>query len=79
MTAEVDCSLENETCRKLISLGYGRSKKVRLYGEEMQLISDPFPAEDGIAVEAVGSSQTETRRVKLPLSVLQVASSTRVA
>jgi len=79
MTAETDRSLEKETCRKLISLGYGRSKQVRLYGQEMKLISDPFPAEDGISVEAVEPGQTETRRIKLPLSVLQVASSKRAA
>lgn len=79
MTVEIDRSLEKETCRKLVSLGYGRSKKVRLYGREMNLISDPFPAEDGIAVDAVGAGETKARRVKLPLSVLQVASSNRAA
>ena len=79
MTVEIDRSLEEETCRKLISLGYARSKQVRLYGQEMKLTSDPFPAEDGIAVEAVQPGQAETRRVKLPLSVLQVASSRRAA
>jgi len=79
MTAKVDCSLEKETCSKLISLGYGRSKKVRLYGQEMNLTSDPFPAEGGIAVEAVGAGETKTRRIRLPLSVLQVASSKRAA
>jgi hypothetical protein len=79
MTRQVDRSLEKETCRKLISLGYGRSKKVRLYGQEMNLISDPFPAEDGIAVDAVRAGETKTRRVKLPLSVLQVASSNHAA
>lgn len=79
MTAELDRSPESETCRKLISLGYARSKKVRLYGQEMKLVSDPFPAEDGIAVDAVGSHETQSRRIKLPLSVLQVASSKRAA
>lgn len=79
MTADVDHSLETETCKKLISLGYSRSKKVRLYGQEMQLTSDPFPAEDGIAVDAVGTDESETRRIKLPLSVLQVAASKRAA
>ena len=79
MTAEVDRSLEDETCRKLISLGYARSKQVRLYGQEMKLISDPFPADDGITVEAIEPGNTKTRRIKLPLSVLQVASAKRVA
>lgn len=79
MTVEIDRSLQKETCRKLISLGYGRSKKVRLYGQEMNLTSDPFPAEGGIVVDAVGAGETKTRRIKLPLSILQVASSNRAA
>ena len=79
MTTKVDRSLEGETCQKLISLGYARSKKVRLYGQEIRLVSDPFPAENGIAVDAVGTGETKTRRINLPLSVLQVASSKRAA
>lgn len=79
MTADLDQSPERETCQKLISLGYARSKQVRLYGQEMKLVSDPFPAEDGIAVDAVGTDEEKTRRIKLPLSVLQVAASKRAA
>lgn len=75
----LDRSPEAETCRKLISLGYARSKQVRLYGQEIRLISDPFPAEDGISVDAIETGKTKTRRIKLPISVLQVASSKRVA
>jgi hypothetical protein len=79
MTAEVDRSQDSETCRKLISLGYARSNRVRLYGQEMKLISDPFPAEDGIAVDVVGTNESTSRRIKLPLSILQMAASKRVA
>jgi len=79
MTAEVDRSQDKDTCRKLISLGYGRSNRVRLYGQEMELISDPFPAEDGIAVDVVGTEESTSRRIKLPLSILQMAASKRIA
>jgi hypothetical protein len=65
---------ERETCRKLISLGYACSNRVRLYGQELQLVSDPFPhREGGIAVEVMESSTSVSRVIKLPLSVLQVA------
>jgi len=81
MTAEVDRSADNdkETCRKLISLGYARSNSVRLYGQEMKLVSDPFPSEDGIAVDVVGADESTSRRIKLPLSILQMAASKKVA
>jgi hypothetical protein len=79
MTADVDRSEDKDTCKKLISLGYARSNSVRLYGQEMKLVSDPFPAEDGIAVEVVGRDESASRRVKLPLSILQIAASKKIA
>ena len=75
MTSGTDRSLDNDTCHKLISLGYARSNRVRLYGQEVQLVSDPFVHRDGgIAVEVVGKSESVSRTMKLPLPVLHVAS-----
>jgi hypothetical protein len=73
MTSQIDHSHDKETCRKLMSLGFARSNRVRLYGQEVQLISDPFPQEGGIAVEVVGGNNSSSRTMKLPLSVLQIA------
>jgi hypothetical protein len=74
MTSQVDPSQDKDTCLKLISLGYGRSQRVRLYGKEVKLVSDPFPhTEGGIAVEVVHPNESTSRTIKLPLSVLQVA------
>jgi hypothetical protein len=74
MTSQVDPRQDKDTCLKLISLGYGRSQRVRLYGREVQLVSDPFPhTEGGIAVEVVHPNESTSRTIKLPLSVLQVA------
>ena len=74
MTGQVDHSQEKDTCLKLISLGYARSSRVRLYGQEVKLVSDPFPHQDGgIAVEVVEGNESRSRTIKLPLSVLQVA------
>jgi len=73
-TSAADRSLENDTCRKLISLGYARSKRVRLYGQEVQLVSDPFPHDEGgIAVEVITKKESVSRTMKLPLTVLHVA------
>ena len=75
MTGQVDRSQDAETCRKLMSLGYARSNRVRLYGLEVELISDPYPDRDGgIAVQVI-EGKSAARTVKLPLSVLQVARS----
>jgi hypothetical protein len=79
MTSQVDRSPDKETCSKLISLGYARSNRVRLYGQEVQLVSDPFPEEGGIAVEVVSQNQPVSRRMKLPLSVLQMTAKKRTA
>ena len=74
-TSAVDRSLEIDTCRKLMSLGYTRSNRVRLYGQEVQLVSDPFPHDEGgIAVEVVTKKEPVSRTIKLPLTVLHVAS-----
>jgi len=63
----------------LISLGYSCSNRVRLYGQELQLVSDPFPNEDGIAIEVVGQNEVTSRTLKLPLSILQMAAPKRIA
>jgi hypothetical protein len=73
-TSAVDRSLEIDTCRKLISLGYARSNRVRLYGQEVQLVSDPFPHDEGgIAIEVISKKEPGARTMKLPLTVVHVA------
>jgi hypothetical protein len=79
MTNQVEHSLDRETCRKLVSLGYARSNSIRLYGEELQLVSDPFPEEGGIAVEVKARNESASRTMKLPLSILQMAAQKRLA
>jgi hypothetical protein len=74
MTSEIDRFVDNDTCRKLSRLGYARSNRVRLYGQELQIVSDPFVHKDGgIAIEVVGDSDRDKRTMRLPLSVVQVA------
>ena len=74
MTSEIDRFVDHETCRKLSRLGYARSNRVRLYGQELQIVSDPFlHDEGGIAIEVVAESNPTKRTMRLPLSVVQVA------
>jgi hypothetical protein len=74
MTSDIDRFVDNETCRRLSRLGYARSNHVRLYGQELQIVSDPFVHDEGgIAIEVVVDSSPDKRTMRLPLSVVQVA------
>jgi hypothetical protein len=53
-------------------MGYAQSKRIRIYGEEFEVISNPFPHGDGIAVRAFSKRETEARTLPLPLPVVQM-------
>lgn len=62
-------------CANLKSLGYTGSKRLRLYGEELETTSDPFLDEKEkfvIRVRSKKGPQSE-RNVRIPLSVVEVA------
>jgi hypothetical protein len=58
-------------CARVKNLGYTVSGRVRLYGEEFEVISEPFPEADGIAVRAKSRRNPEGRTLRLPATVLQ--------
>jgi hypothetical protein len=60
-----------DMCTRVKSLGYTVSGKVRLYGEELEVVSDPFPAENGIAVQVRSKKNPVVRILQLPATVLQ--------
>jgi hypothetical protein len=60
-----------EICENVKKLGYGISQNVRLYGEEFEVVSDPFPEAGGIVVQARTRKATTVRIVRLPATVLQ--------
>jgi len=60
-------------CDRLRDLGYARSKKIRIYGQEFEVISNPFPQGNGFAVRAVSKTETQERTLMIPLPVLQTA------
>jgi len=53
-------------------LGYSIRKRVRIYGEELELTSDPFPHENSFMVEGKSRRSGESKRLKIPLSLLQI-------
>lgn len=59
---------------KLKSLGFAQTKQMRLYGVELELISDPIFAEgDVVFVEAIEKKSRRPRRVHIPLNIVNMA------
>jgi hypothetical protein len=61
----------SEVCARVRNLGYAASGRVRLYGEEFEVVSDPFPEADGIAVRVTSKKNRTIRILRLPATVLQ--------
>ena len=59
-------------CSRLTALGYACHKTVRLYGEELELTSDPSPDGDGFSVEGIARKSGKLTRMRIPRPVLQV-------
>lgn len=68
-----------EMCARVKKLGYTTSRRVRLYGEEFEVVSEPFPQANGIAVH-VKTRRDETIRVlQLPATVTQTVKTRKTA
>jgi hypothetical protein len=65
-------SRDKEVGERLKALGYARLNRIRMYGEEFDLASDPIPQENGFAIEAVSRKSGLARRVRIPLSILRM-------
>ena len=52
-------------------MGYAASSRVRLYGEDFEVLSDPFPEADGVAVHAKAKKDSRICVLRLPATVLQ--------
>jgi hypothetical protein len=60
-----------EICLSVKRLGYAAHERIRLYGEEFEVISDPFPDAGGIAVNVKTKRSADVRVLRLPTTVLQ--------
>ena len=69
MTSSSDHSL-TEICTRVKHLGYAPSKRVRIYGEEFEVVSDPFPHGGGIAVYVKSKKESRVRPLPLPKMLL---------
>ncbi|MGB8011973.1 MAG: hypothetical protein WCF68_10195 [Terriglobales bacterium] len=67
-----------DICARVKHLGYQASGRVRLYGEELEVVSDPFPEADGIAVRVKSRKNPTVRVMHLPATVLHSVKSGKI-
>jgi hypothetical protein len=60
-----------DICAKVKHLGYTVAGKIHLYGEELEVVSEPFPEAGGIAVQVKSRKNPTVRKMRIPETVLQ--------
>jgi hypothetical protein len=60
-------------CAQVKHLGYAAAKRIRLYGEEFEVVSDPFPEANGVAIQVTTKKDPSIRLLRIPMTVLQSA------
>ena len=69
-----------EICETLQSFGYRAGARMRLYGEELQITSEPYLDGEHIVVRANSvSAASAERTVRIPIPIIRMASSARAA
>lgn len=64
-------SATSEVCTKVKNLGYAASKRIRIYGEEFEIVSDPFLHNGAIAIHVRTKQEPRIRILLLPAMLLQ--------
>jgi hypothetical protein len=67
----------SEICARVKHLGYTTAGRVRLYGEELEVVSEPFADAGGIAVQVKSRKNPNVRVLRLPTMVVQSAKNHR--
>jgi hypothetical protein len=71
VTSNLETLSTTEMCAQVKHLGYAASGHIRLYGQDFEVVSDPFPEDDGIAVRVKTKSNSTVRVLQLPATVVQ--------
>ena len=64
-------ALSTEAHAHIKKLGYTRSKRIRIYGEEFEIVSEPFHEGNGIGIEVVTRTDLQVRVLHLPVTLTQ--------
>jgi hypothetical protein len=60
----------SENCARIKKLGYIVGKQMNLYGEHIELVSDPFEDGKRVAVHVVSGNNPTERTIDLPVTLL---------
>lgn len=59
-------------CERLKKVGYTSERRIRLYGEELHLVSDPVADAIGYSVLAVVRKTGNLKHLQIPLSIVSM-------
>ena len=59
-----------DDCTRVRALGYHAPHHIKMYGERFEIVSDPFPDEGGVSVEAITATDPVKRKLRLPIAIL---------
>lgn len=68
----IEIHQDADLCERLRAMGYAHRNRIRIYGEEFDLTSNPMREESGFAIEAISRKSGSARRLRIPLSILQM-------
>jgi len=68
--ADVSDQSPSRNCARIKDLGYVAGKRLNLYGEHLEIVSDPFTEGDCVAVRAISENDPTIRTIQLPMSIL---------
>jgi hypothetical protein len=60
----------SENCAQIKKLGYTAGRHMNLYGEHIELISDPFVEGEYVAAHVTSSTDPSVHTIELPISIL---------
>jgi hypothetical protein len=60
----------SEVCARIRQFGYAASQHIRIYGEDFDVLSDPFPIDGGIAIQVCSQRTKQARVLQLPATVI---------
>jgi len=59
-------------CERLKKFGYASERRIRLYGEELHLVSNPIADGAGYSVLAIAVRSGNPRHMRIPLTIVSM-------
>jgi hypothetical protein len=70
MTSIGGSDADARLCERLKAMGYADRNRIRIYGEEFDLLSNPISDQHGVSIEAKSRKTGNARRLRIPLSTV---------